>query len=111
MSALEVEERLYLGPAAARLAAERRKAEQREDDGDDDLEPIGPLVVLIADGDAFAVLIDPPLPCGDHRRSCATKQDAWHEARELWGRFKLGFSDRTRLSFGRIGPNRERPEL
>lgn len=107
---LEAEERLYLGPAGARLAAERRKAEQREDD-DDDLGPPGPVVVLIADGDAYAVLIDPPLPCGDHRRSCSTKQEAWHEARELWSRFKLGFSDRTRLSYGRIGSNRERPEL
>lgn len=107
---LEAEERLYLGPAGARLAAERRKAEQREDDGDD-LGPSGPVVVLIAVGDAYAVLIDPPLPCGDHRRSCPTKQDAWQEARELWGHFKLGFSDRTRNSFGRIGPNRERPDL
>lgn len=108
---LDAEERLYLGPASARLAAERRKAEQRDVDGDDDLGPPGSLVVLIADGDAFAVLIDPPLPCGNHRRSCLTKQDAWHEARELWSRFKLGFSDRTRLSYGRIGSNRERPEL
>lgn len=111
MSALDTEERLYLGPASARLAAERRKAEQREDDGGDDVGPPAPVVVLIAEGDAYAVLIDPPLPCGDHRRSCATKQDAWHEARELWSRFKLGFSDHTRLGFGRSGPNRERPEL
>ena len=111
MSALEAEERLYLGPASARLAAERRKAEQRDDNGDDDLGPPTPVVVMIADGDAYAVLIDPPLPCGDHRRSWPTKQDAWHHARELWSRFKIGFSDRTRNSFGRIGPNRERPEL
>ncbi len=80
-------------------------------DDDFDFGPPGPVVVLTAVGDAYAVLIDPPLPCGDHRRSCPTKQDAWHEARELWSRFKLGFSDRTSNSFGRISPNRQRPEI
>ncbi len=111
MSALKAEERLYIRVASARLAAERRKAEQRDVDGDDDLDPPGSLVVLIAEGDTYAVLIDPPLPCGNHRRSYLTKQDAWHEARELWSRYKLGFSDRTCLSFGRIGPDKKRYEF
>lgn len=88
------------GERGFRLAAEHRDTEE------DELGPPGPIVVLIADGGAFAVLIDPALPCGNHRRSCPTKQDAWHEARELWSQFRLGFSDRTSQGYGRSALNK-----
>ena len=78
----------------------------RELDADDiDAEPPGPVVVLIPEGDAFAVMIEPPLPSGDHHRTCWTKQDGYAVARELWCHFRLGFSDRTAPNFGRFGPN------
>lgn len=70
----------------------------------DDLPP-GPLILMVADGEAFAVLIKPPLPDGDHRRSFRLKDEAWAYAMSKCQRFRLGFSDHTTGSFGRIGPN------
>lgn len=84
----------------------------RELDADDiDDEPPGPVVVLMPEGDAFAVMIEPPLPSGDHRRTFFSKQDAWAGARELWSKYRLGLSDRTTPNVGRTGPYNPRSEL
>lgn len=84
----------------------------RERDADDfDAEPRGPVVVLAPEGEAFAVMIEPPLPSGDHRRTFFTKQDAWAGARELWSKYRLGLSDRTAPNFGRSGPYAPRSKI
>lgn len=69
-------------------------------------EPTGSRVVMRASGEEIAVLIEPPLPDGDHRRLFFFKQDVWSRARDLWSSHGLGFCDETTLSNGRTGPNR-----
>ncbi|MFN3675605.1 MAG: hypothetical protein ACK4TC_06460 [Sphingomonas pseudosanguinis] len=69
----------------------------------DDAEPLppGPIVVMRVEGDGYAVLIDPALPTGDHRREFSAKNCAWSYARELWSAERIGFMDATALSYGR----------
>jgi len=88
----EAEERLYLGPAGAKLAAERRRAEERKAD-DDDLAPAGPVVVLDRLDDRWFVFFDPPLADGEQRAAYRTKNDAWAEARQRAADHRLGFRD------------------
>jgi hypothetical protein len=92
---LDPDGRLYLGPAGLASALQRRATEASEDGSDLDAAPPGPIVVMIAENDAYTVLIDPPLPCGDHRQSWPSKERAWQEARELWSNFRLGFAERS----------------
>lgn len=70
---------------------------------DTDEEPTGPRVIMCAAGERVAVLIEPPLPTGDHRRVFGFKDDAWSYARELWSKNRLGFCDETVFRFGQTG--------
>ncbi|WP_326525518.1 hypothetical protein [Sphingomonas sp.] len=72
--------------------------------GDDECEFTGPLVVLRAEGDAILVLIEPPLPDGDHRRAFAAKETAWQYAQSLWTSARTGVRDETIGNFGHVGP-------
>lgn len=70
-------------------------------------EPSGPRVVLRPDGDAFVVLIEPPLADGDHRACFYEKDSAWACARDLWCAHRLGFVDESDGHGGRANASRE----
>jgi len=58
-------------------------------------EPCGPRVVLRLAGDAYHVLIEPPLTDGDHRACFFEKDSAWAHARDLWCAHRIGFVDES----------------
>jgi hypothetical protein len=68
--------------------------------------PPGPMVLMLYGGEGYIVVIDPPLPTGNHRRAFGEKISAWDFAQSLWCEHRLGFSDQTTGNFGRIGGGR-----
>ena len=67
-----------------------------------DLQP-GPLVLMLASGLGYVVIVDPCLPSGNHRREFYAKSDGWRYAQELWSKFKLGFADHSTGNAARAG--------
>ena len=61
-----------------------------------------PMVLMLYGGEGYIVVIDPPLPTGNHRRAFREKIDAWHYAQSKWRAHKLGFADETTGNFGRV---------
>lgn len=62
----------------------------------------GSFVILRADGFAYLVTIEPPLPTGEGApRSYGSKNEAWVAARGLFSDFRLPFQDETEGHFGR----------
>ena len=53
------------------------------------------LVLMLASGEGFVVIVDPPLTSGNQRRAFRAKVDAWSYAKELWVSNRLGFADHS----------------
>lgn len=72
--------------------------------------PPGPMVLMLPSAQVFVVIVDPPLPCGNHRRTFSAKSEAWHYAQTLWTSHRLGFADHSTGNAARFGngPYRER---
>lgn len=72
--------------------------------------PTAPMVLMLASGEGYVVIIDPALPSGDHRRAFFSKIDAWSYAQDLWCDMKIGFADHSTGNERRTatGPYRSR---
>lgn len=73
--------------------------------------PTGPIVLMLASGGGYVVIIDPALPSGNHRRAFYSKIDAWSYAQGLWCDMKIGFADHSTAMNAAPPPARIAAEL
>jgi hypothetical protein len=72
-----------------------KQLERRVVDNGADKEPTGPMILMLASGEGYAVVIDPPMPTGNHRSAFFSKIDAWNYAQGLWCDMKIGCADHS----------------